>query len=195
MNTDNDIHPILQQDDDIQTFHKQLEKPRYPRFNDIYDSLATKEAWRYLCDAYATGTVTIAAGSTLIPVVYSLNTLLQFSRWPVGISAYLCLQGITLVPQSIPATVGALTIVYYDASGVAVPLGGCLSSTAFSMNERKLIPVPINATPSGSLQFTLAPSTASSITCNYQLSASFVYLSPSLEPYHEEKANGTRHDA
>lgn len=94
-----------------------------PHYNELYDQLETKDGWRYLASAFASGSFTPVAGSSLlVPVtIAAMPQPLQLQQWPGAVQAYWVVRFFSLAPQSsfsgtvpvetqVPATAGSVTI-------------------------------------------------------------------------------------
>lgn len=92
-----------------------------PRYNTIYDTMRSNQAWRYTSDNFATGSLSVNPGATTItPVTLAQKINTRISQWPGAIQMFLYLRSFSIVPQnttnvptetSVPATAGNVTIV------------------------------------------------------------------------------------
>ena len=153
-----------------------------PTFNELYDSLRTTKAWRYLSDNYASGTIATTAGSAVLTAVSLGTTAKQYrlSQWPDGIQVYLAIRFFGIAPQVVPATVGNIECLFIDNSGNTTPLGEFMSNSGGNLHPTAIIPKSITdpgETSVGKLSVQLS-SSSSTATYNWSFGFSYVYLLP-----------------
>lgn len=159
-----------------------------PRYNQIYDSVRSQQAWRYAADAQANSTFTTVANTQVnTQVKFASQPIWRFSQWPGAVHGYLVIRSFSLAPQTVPATVGNLDCYFIDAAGGnTIPLGDFMSNTGNNISTDILIPTPITDTENtvaGVLAVTLNGTTPSTAVYNYQLGFSVAYLTPALSGY------------
>ncbi len=169
-----------------------------PRYNTLYDSYRSKQAWANSADGEAEGTVTTVAGvAVTVPVALNLPPNTQspnwrLEQWPGGTLLYLIIRSFSIGPQTATfATQGAINVLFIDQFGNLAPLG-VIPNNAFS--NLQLVPVilPGAITDSGQqkslgqLSFTLnAGATVGAYA--WQLGFSVAYLLPALKGYDLER--------
>lgn len=166
-----------------------------PRFNKLYDSLRSEDAWEHLSDLFLNGTVTTVAGAAVsVNLSLAQSPHYRLGQWPRGVQLYMYVRSFGIAPQAAPATVGAIEVLLLDSGGVVAPLGDFVSNAGGNTSPRVLMPTPITDTDSqqiGSLQVALnAGATAG--TLNWSLGLSLAYLLPSpqgYEPEHEHEGS------
>ena len=104
------------------------EKHLVPKLNTLYDTLRTPNAWRYMADAAAKGTIATAVNSTVsVPVTLLKQPLIRLSQWPNAVSAHLVVRFFGIAPQNpggasqevqVPATAGNVTL--FTGQGILV---------------------------------------------------------------------------
>jgi len=158
-----------------------------PRYNKLYDSVRSEQAWRYCADGMAHGTILPVAGTaTLTNVVLLNDPVWRLARWPGGVHLYLVVRQFGIAPQAAPATVGNMELVFFDVNGIPIPLGNFLSSQAGNVQYDSLEPVPLtdpDATLVGQLSILLQPGGASPVTYNWSMGFSAAYSLPSRHGY------------
>lgn len=161
-----------------------------PRYNQLYDSLRSQQAWRYSADNSAGGTFVTTAGATVATAVALRNTPnYRTSQWPGGVQVYLVIRSFSFAPQTATfATPGALDVTFVDKSGNLVPVGDFISNQSGNIGFDTLLPVPITDPGEltvGSLNVALNAG-ATVGTYNWQLGFSYAYLVPAIDAYKVE---------
>lgn len=158
-----------------------------PTMNRLYDSLLSPHGWKYCTDAYVTGQVTTVANTAVVvKAVLTKNSQWLTSKWPGGVQLYPVIHFFSVAPESVPTTVGNVSVVFTDNSGITVPLGVFVSSQAYSNGAVILIPSPITdpgATALGTLTFTLNGTTPTTAVYDWQIGVSAAYLLPAQKGY------------
>jgi hypothetical protein len=129
------IHPVPHQDTRPHMV-RPAKEIHEPHFNELYDSLRTKQAWRYAADLSVHGSVTSNIGSvvsTAITLPQAPNFLLK--QWPMGTQLYLVIRSFGIAPKlstvgiatetSVPATASNLIIF----TGPGMLLSGLVTAT------------------------------------------------------------------
>lgn len=171
-----------------------------PRYNHLYDSLRSQQAWRYSADNMANGTFTTVAAAT----VQTLVNLLQkpnyrTSQWPGAVQVYLVVRSFSFAPQTATfATPGALDVSFSDKSGNLVPVGDFISNQSGNIGFDTLIPVPVTDPGEqnvGTLNVALNAG-ATVGTYNWQMGFSYAYLVAAIDGYKIEHHHSitTEHD-
>lgn len=165
-----------------------------PRYNEFYDTFRTRRGWRYAADAYANGTVTTVAGST-VNIDVDLNQTSQspnwrLEQWPGGTLLYPVIRFFSMGPQTATfATQGEIDVVFTDDFGNPTPLGVVPNNAFFNNNNDTILPGPITDTGQtgiGTLSFTLNAG-ATVGTYSWQLAFAAAYLLPSIKGYDLER--------
>lgn len=172
---------------DVQELRKVKPVHLVPRYNKLYDSVRSEQAWRYCADGMAHGTILpVAAAATLVTVSLLNDPLWRLARWPGGIHLYLVVRQFGIAPQAAPGTVGNMELVFFDINGTPVPLGNFLSSQAGNVQYDSLLPIPLSdpeAATIGQLSILLQPGGASAVTYNWSMGVSAAYCLPSRHGY------------
>jgi hypothetical protein len=174
-----------------------------PNYNTLYDSLRTKQGWRYSADAYANGTVTTVAGTLVtVPVVLTLPSNTQspnwrLQQWPGGTLLYLFVRKFSMGPQTASfVTQGEIDTVFVDQFGNPLPLGIIPNNTFYNDSIHAFLPSPLTDTGQqdeiGDISFTLN-SGATVGTYSWQMSFSAVYLLPARKGYKKEYLGEEHH--
>jgi hypothetical protein len=201
-----DIQEEIQGTDTRLKMLKTKQHVMVPNLNRLYDSLRTPHAWRYACDAIATGNVTTSAGASVNSTVkLTFNKQWDANKWPFSPQLYLVFTYFSVAPRLIGTTAGNITVQYVDPSGYTANLGVFLSTTAFSNGNTLVIPTPITdmGVPNqqytiGTLVFTTSSGTTTE-TYDWQLNVSTAYLLPANKGYdiktldHEEYTVHEKH--
>jgi hypothetical protein len=169
-----------------------------PRYNTLYDSYRSKQAWANSADGEAEGTITTVAGSAVtVPVALNLPANTQspnwrLEQWPGGTLLYLIIRSFSAGPQTATfATQGAINILFIDQFGNLAPLG-VIANNSFSNIQLTPMILPGAITDSGQqkslgqLSFTLNAG-ATVGTYAWQIGFSVAYLLPSLKGYDLER--------
>ncbi len=192
-------HHLYAQSELIRERVYRKEKHLVPRLNSLYDSLRTPQAWRYMADAAAKGTLTTVLASTVSSNVVLLTPPnLRMEQWPNGVQVHLVIRFFGIMPQNNPSVQAGMECIFFDNGGNAVPLGEFLSQSGGNSIYDHIMPTPItdtggsssasgaqpNGPQVGILQVTV-PSNTSGATQVYSwsMSFSFAYLLPSIQAY------------
>jgi hypothetical protein len=174
-----------------------------PNYNTLYDSLRSREGWRYIADGYADGTVTtIAATAVVATVNLTLPSNTQspnwrLEQWPGGTQLFLVIRSFSLGPSTATfATQGEINVVYISKYGNPVPLGIFPNNNFVNIFPLALIPAPHtdsgDQTALGSLSFTLnAGATVGAYA--WQIGFSAAYLLPAIKGYNIERISDARY--
>lgn len=162
-----------------------------PVYNELYDSLRTTRAWRYMADAFANGTITPTAGSTVTAKITATvpGGILRLSQWPDGVQAYFVVHSFGIAPQAAPVTGGALEVLLIDPGGYTIPIGDFWSATGGNSGQDIILPNPITDPGKldlGLLSIQLQPGGASAVTYNWSMGLGIVYLLPNIKGYKPE---------
>lgn len=168
-----------------------------PNYNNLYDTLRSKQAWQVSADGYANGTVTTVAGTLVTsPVVLTLPANTQspnwrLQQWPGGTLLYLVVRSFSMGPQTATfATQGEIDVVFVDQFGNPVPLGVVPNNNFVNTFPLALLPSPITDTGQqdelGDISFTLNAA-ATTGTYSWQIGFSCAYLLPALKGYNIER--------
>lgn len=177
---------------------KILERPRQVRYNRLYDTLRTEQAWRYMADVSFYSTFTTSVGSVQIPITLSQPLNLRIKQWPGSTQAFLVLRTFSCAPQAASlTTLGAIDIQFQASGGYSVPLGDFGSFGNINVNYQTIIPQPLTdsgMTNLGTLIVALSTG-ASTATYYFQMGFSMAYLLPTMEPWEpEEKGENDESD-
>lgn len=211
------LHGIEAQSEIIRERVFRPEKHLVPKFNILYDSLRTPNAWRYMADAAAKGTITtVQNGTAQVPVTLLKQPLLRLSQWPNAVQVHLVIRFFGLVPQGIPTGNGTNEVFFFDNAGIPVPLGEFLAQSGGNSVYDHILPTPVtdslssgspatattgNEGPSVGFLSVFASNTAGiSQVYNWSMSFSLAYLLPSsyayelrsdvAQPVEQHKGNG-----
>lgn len=158
-----------------------------PQFNKLYDSLRSADAWRFVSDNYASGTISTSVNSTVQVTVKLANTpLWRLEQWPGAVHLYLMLRFFGIAPQSVPTANAGMECMFIDNSGGTTPLGEFLSQTGGNGLPFALLNAPItdpSNTSVGVLSVALANVASSNGTYNYSFGFSAVYVVPARDGY------------
>lgn len=177
------------------------EKHLVPKFNTLYDTLRTPNAWRYMADAFAHGTISTTVNATVTAnVTLQKIPLIRLSEWPNAISAHLVVRFFGIAPQAVPTTQAGMECIFYDNAGNGIPLGELLSQSGGNSVYDHIIPTPFTDSQSsgspvglepagpegptvGILQVTLPNVATSNGTYFFSMSFSIAYLLASKYAY------------
>lgn len=171
-----------------------------PRLNILYDTLRTPNAWRYMADAFAHGSISTTVNQTVAaPVTLQKQPLLRLSEWPNAISAHLVIRFFGIVPQAIPTSQAGMEVLFTDNAGNTIPLGEFLSQSGgnsvydhvmtnpltdtFGSSSPQLEPAGAEGPTVGVLTVQLPNVATSNGTYFFSMSFSIAYLLPSVEGY------------
>jgi hypothetical protein len=163
------------------------------RYNTLYDSLRTTQAWRYRADVHADGFITSIPGGAAQALI-TLNEVpnLRLSRWPGGVQCYYCLSFFSICPlaPTLGGT-GGTALHVFDGSGQSYPLGTFPGNTAYTNSLGILLPNTI-VDPGDKRVGTLLleeDASGAAISYTFQMAFSIAYLLPTDngESEHETK--------
>lgn len=195
------LHGIKSESEIIRERVFRPEKHLVPKLNTLYDTLRTPNAWRYMADAFAHGTIATTVNSTVSANVTLQKTpLIRLSQWPNAVSAHLVVRFFGIVPQGLPTTQAGMECIFYDNAGNGVPLGELLSQAGGNSVYDHVLPTPFTDSQSsgspvgqepagaegptvGTLQVTLPNVATSNGTYFFSMSFSIAYLLPSSYAY------------
>lgn len=195
------LHGIKAENELIRERVFRPEKHLVPKLNRFYDTLRTPDAWRYMADCFAHGTISTTVNATVSAnVTLQKIPLIRLSQWPNAVSAHLVVRFFGIVPQGLPTTQAGMECIFYDNAGNAVPLGELLSQSGGNSVYDHVLPTPFTDTQSsgspvglepagaegptvGILQVTLPNVATSNGTYFFSMSFSIAYLLPSLHAY------------
>ena len=178
-------------------------KERYlvPKLNTLTDTLRTPNAWRYMADAFAHGTIVTTVNATVTANVTLQKTpLIRLSQWPNAISAHLVVRFFGIVPQGLPTTNAGMECIFTDNAGNSIPLGELLSQSGGNSVYDHVMPTPFTDSQSSGSPVGLEPAGAEGPTVGvlsvqlpnvatsngtyfFSMSFSIAYLLPSVEGY------------
>lgn len=191
--------PVEKNYEKLPTLQPQLyhttDKVLVPELNKYYDSLGTPQGYRHCGDAWATGIITTVAGQTVSTnISYSLNSREKLSNWPGSVQLFPVLRFFSASSQTAITTVGSISALYQDVSGMVVPLGVFASNSTLNFGDDTIIPSPITdegSNFSASVSFLLEGTTPSTATYRFSVSLGFAYLLPARKGYKIEELRGT----
>lgn len=181
---------------------------KVPNYNEFYDSLGTKQGWRYVVDAYATGTITTTAGATVTTTVSlalptgTQGNIWKLERWPGGTLLFPVLRFFSFGPQTATfATQGEINLLFIDQFGNPCPLGIAPNNGFYAQELLSVMPGSITDSGQqlniGVLSATLNAG-ATTGTYAWQIGLSAAYLLPALKGYDiefiGEKYGSAHHD-
>lgn len=157
--------------------------PLVPRYNILYDTHRTRDAWRYISDDVVTINFTPTGNGTFaFPVVPTANGGLfkaRLSQYPGAIHMLLCIRSFSYA--SLAATSGAIEFRFQSVNGDVVPLGIWSANGQTGVQGITAVcPTPItdNGLASyGNLIF-ISSNYGTSAASSVQLGFSFVYVTP-----------------
>lgn len=194
------LHGVATQNELIRERVFRSEKHLVPKLNILYDTLRTPNAWRYMADAFAHGTIATTVNATVTANVTLQKTpLIRLSQWPNAVSAHLVVRFFGIVPQGLPTTNAGMECIFFDNAGNGIPLGELLSQSGGNSVYDHVLPTPFtdsqsSGSPSlepagaegptvGTLQVTLPNVATSNGTYFFSMSFSIAYLLPSSHAY------------
>jgi hypothetical protein len=173
-----------------------------PKYNKLYDSFRTEEGWRFSADAYANGTVTtIAATTVTVDVDFTLPANTQspnwrLEQWPGGTQLYLVIRFFSMGPQTANfATAGEIDIVFQDEYGNPAPMGIAPNNSFYTFNMQTIMPTPLTDSgnqEAGFLSFTLNAG-ATVGTYSWQMAFAAAYMLPAIKGYTIERISDERY--
>lgn len=152
-----------------------------PIYNEIYDSVRSRGAWRHCADNFASGSLlTVASSTVTAPVTLKQSPEMRLARWPGAVQLYLVINQFSIAPQVVPATAAALDAVYQDGiGGYQVPLGEFMNTTGGNTFPGILIPVAVTdpgITNVGTLLLTDPVGGTTVATYDWQITFGYAYL-------------------
>lgn len=162
-----------------------------PRYNVLYDSFSSKQAWNMTADGYVNGSLTTVANSTVsAAVALSSDPKWRLEQWPGGVQLYpvlrwfsVCCITATLVTE------GGIRATFTDTAGNVIPLGCFRSLENVNIIHTTILPTSITdpgRQTLGTIDFFLS-SGATVADYMWQLGFSAAYLLPAMKGYDIER--------
>lgn len=169
-------------------------EPRTVRFGRLYDSLRTRDAWRYIIDLAADGTITPSTAAPVVAAITVPTTQLPAQALDQYPGAGACFAVVTMFSYAVTAAgmAGALVWYWLDQAGKLIPLiaanGGELSHEVgpTAVSKYRYVDPSGSQLELGSIYVKMV-SGATPVLCAWQIGFSLAYLLPEEHPYDTQR--------